>query len=122
MVFELDSVIAGSGKGKGHKFVCCTIPRSKLKQSKTEAPTELLLVTIDETIVHLFDFGSYLSHEFKDDDPSLPPIENKYPSTSTTSCVDLQFINIVRTYYLKCNKFGIPSGVHSCYWFPSIFP
>lgn len=93
MVFELDSEIAGSGNGKGHKFVCCTIPRSKLKQSKTEAPTELLLVTIDETIVHLFDFGSYLSHEFREDDPSLPPIENRYPSTSTTSCVDLSIIN-----------------------------
>lgn len=103
MVFELDSEIAGSGKGKGHKFVCCTIPRSKLKQSKTEAPTELLLVTIDETIVHLFDFGSYLSHELRDDEPSLPPIENRYPSTSTTSCVDLKkTIRFKDILYLTC--------------------
>lgn len=120
MVFEFDSEIAGSGKGKGHKFVCCTIPRSKLKQSKTEAPTELLLVTIDETIVHLFDFGSYLSHEFNDDEPSLPPIENRYPSTSTTSCVDLKINHLIK--YLNFNKKGVPSGVHSCNWFPSIFP
>lgn len=46
-----DSAMALSG---GHKFVVCTKPRSKLKQSNTAAPTELRLATIELTMVHLF--------------------------------------------------------------------
>lgn len=46
-----DSAIAVSG---GHKFVVCTKPRSKLKHSKTAAPTELRRATIEFTMVHLF--------------------------------------------------------------------
>lgn len=45
-----DSAIDDSG---GHKFVVCTSPLSKWKQSKTAAPTELRLATIELTIVHL---------------------------------------------------------------------
>lgn len=74
---------------KCHKFVVSKNPRSKLKHSKTDAPTELRLVTIDDTIVHLFNFGSYFSIEFNDDEPSFPPTAYKNPDTSTTSCVDL---------------------------------
>lgn len=70
---------------KGHKFVVCTRLRSKWKQSRTDAPTELLLVAMDVTIVHLFRFVSYFSTELRDDEPSLPPIAYKNPSTSTTS-------------------------------------
>lgn len=71
--------------GKCHKLVVCTSPRSKLKHSRTDAPTELRRVTIDDTIVHLFCFGSYFSTEFNDDDPSFPPNAYNSPSTSTTS-------------------------------------
>lgn len=46
-----DSAMAVSG---GHKFVVCTNPLSKLKQSKTAAPTELRRATIELTMVHLF--------------------------------------------------------------------
>lgn len=45
-----DSAIELSG---GHKFVVCTSPRSKWKQSNTAAPTELRRATIELTIVHL---------------------------------------------------------------------
>lgn len=38
----------------GHKFVVCTSPLSKWKQSKTAAPTELRRATIELTMVHLF--------------------------------------------------------------------
>lgn len=73
----------------GHKFVVCISPRSRLKHSSTDAPTELRRVTIDDTIVHLFNFGSYFSTEFNDDEPSFPPRAYRHPSTSMTSCVDL---------------------------------
>lgn len=58
---------------KCHKFVVCTRPRSKLKHSKTAAPTELRLVTMLLTMVHLFDCVSYFSTEFNEELPSLPP-------------------------------------------------
>lgn len=74
---------------KCHKLVVCTSPLSKLKHSNTVAPTELRRVTIDETIDHLFNCGSNFSTEFNDDEPSLPPNAYKKPSTSITSCVDL---------------------------------
>lgn len=45
-----DSAIELSG---GHKFVVCTSPRSKWKQSNTAAPTELRRATIELTMVHL---------------------------------------------------------------------
>lgn len=66
----------------------CSSPRSKLKHSKTLAPTEERRVNILVTIVHLFSAGSYLSTEFNELDPSLPPNEYKNPPASTTSCVD----------------------------------
>lgn len=83
-------VIFSTMGAKGHKFVVCTNPRSILKHSNTDAPTELRRVTIDDTIVHLFVFGSNFSTEFNDDEPSLPPRAYRQPSTSTTSCVDLK--------------------------------
>ena len=49
--FTNDSAMAVSG---GHKLVVCTKPRSKLKHSKTAAPTELRRATIELTMVHLF--------------------------------------------------------------------
>lgn len=79
--------------GNRHKFVVWTSPLSKLKHSKTDAPTELRRVTIDDTIVHLFNCGSYFSTEFNDEDPSLPPSAYMKPSTSITSCVDLNTAN-----------------------------
>jgi len=42
----------------GHKFVVCTSPRSKWKQSKTAAPTELRRATIALTTLHLLRRGS----------------------------------------------------------------
>lgn len=57
----------------GHKLVVWTRPRSKWKQSKTDAPTELRRVTIELTIVHLFSRMSYFSTEFSDEEPSFPP-------------------------------------------------
>lgn len=75
---------------KRHKFVVCTKPRSKLKHSKIAAPIELRRVTIDETIVHLFNCGSYFSTEFNDELPSFPPNAYNRLSIWTTSCVDLQ--------------------------------
>lgn len=74
---------------KGHKFVVCTRPRSKLKHSRTAAPTELRRVTMLLTMVHLFNCVSYFSTEFNDELPSLPPSAYKKLSISTTSCVDL---------------------------------
>lgn len=65
-----DSAMAVSG---GHKFVVCTKPRSKLKQSNTAAPTELRLATIEVTMVHLLRRISYRSTELREEDPSLPP-------------------------------------------------
>lgn len=88
VVADNAAVVSGM-LGKCHKFVVCTSPRSRLKHSSTDAPTELRRVTIEETIVHLFCFGSYFSTEFNDDEPSLPPSAYNIPSTSTTSCVDL---------------------------------
>lgn len=70
----VEAVMVASGmQGKCHKFVVCTSPRSKLKHSSTDAPTELRRVTIDDTMVHLLSFGSYFSTEFKDEEPSFPP-------------------------------------------------
>lgn len=86
----------------GHKLVVCTRPRSKLKHSKTAAPTELLLVTIDDTMVHLFCSGSYFSTEFNDEDPSLPPRAYKNPSTSITSWVDrLECIAVIGSHAFR---------------------
>lgn len=82
---DMAADVASGMQGRCHKLVVCTSPRSKLKHSSTEAPTELRRVTIDETIVHLLSFGSYFSTEFKDDEPSFPPSEYNRPSTSTTS-------------------------------------
>lgn len=53
-------------------FVCrntCSI----LMHSNTAAPTELLLVAMEATMVHLFSLGSYFSTEFKLEEPSFPP-------------------------------------------------
>lgn len=91
MVDPLLAVAASSlVDAKRHKFVVLTSPLSRLKQSSTEAPIELRRVTIDETIVHLSSCGSYFSTELSDDEPSLPPSAYRKPSTSMTSCVDLQ--------------------------------
>lgn len=80
VVAELDIAAAAAATaavsamlGKCHKFVVCTRPRSKLKHSRTEAPTELRRVTIDDTIAHLSVLGSYFSTEFSDEEPSFPP-------------------------------------------------
>lgn len=55
------------------QMLVCKSPRSKLKHSRTEAPTEDRRVNIEVTTVHLFNAGSYLSTEFNDDEPSFPP-------------------------------------------------
>lgn len=89
--FELSVIL-----DKRHKFVVCTIPRSKFIHSNMAAPIELRRVTIDETIVHSFNCGSYFSAEFNDELPSLPPKAYRILSLGTTSCVDL-----------KINKFKI---------------
>lgn len=83
-------VVSSATEFNRHKFVVCTSPFSKLKHSSTDAPTELRRVPIDATMVHLFNCGSYFSTEFNEDEPSLPPNAYIKPSTSITSCVDLQ--------------------------------
>lgn len=73
LVLLLLAAVVSAIVDKGHKLVVWTSPRSRLKQSRTEAPTELRLVTIELTIVHLFSLGSYFSTELSDDEPSFPP-------------------------------------------------
>lgn len=63
---------------------------SILKHSNTAAPTELLLVSIEDIKVHLFKRTSYFSTEFSDELPSFPPRASKLLSQATTSCVDLK--------------------------------
>lgn len=83
---------------------------SKLKHSNMEAPTELLLVIMEATIVHLLRLMSYSSTELREEDPSLPPRATRTPPQLTTSWVDLEFhqyiyINYVLQYFFfffKC--------------------
>lgn len=89
-------------------------PRSRLKHSKTEAPTEERRVNMLVTIVHLFKAGSYRSTEFRLDDPSLPPSAYKKPPASTTSWVDrrefIWFTGSLRNY--SKNEISIHSSAN----------
>lgn len=74
----------------------CRNPRSRLKHSNTEAPTDERRVNMLVTIDHLLTFGSKRSTELSELDPSLPPKAYKNPPASTTSCVDLrEFIELM---------------------------
>lgn len=59
------------------QIAVCKRPRSKLKHSRTADPIELLLMNMEVTIDHLLSATSYRSTEFKELDPSFPPIEEK---------------------------------------------
>ena len=63
---------------------------SRPKHSRTAPPTDDLLADIEVTMIHLFNLLSYLSMEFNDAEPSLPPKAYRKLSISTTSCVDLK--------------------------------
>lgn len=91
---------------------------SILKHSKTAAPTELLLVSIDVIKVHLFNRTSYFSTEFSEELPSFPPSASKLPSQATTSCVDLKTkqsqpyfkFEKCRNFFVFCSKINIKSN------------
>ena len=63
---------------------------SRPRHSRTVPPTDDLRADMEVTMIHLFILLSYLSIEFKEAEPSLPPKEYKKLSISTTSWVDLK--------------------------------
>ena len=63
---------------------------SRPRHSRTVPPTDDLRADIEVTMIHLFNLLSYLSMEFNDAEPSLPPKAYRKLSISTTSCVDLK--------------------------------
>ena len=63
---------------------------SRPKHSRTAPPTDDLRADIEVTMIHLFNLLSYLSMEFNEAEPSLPPKAYRKLSISTTSCVDLK--------------------------------
>ena len=63
---------------------------SRPKHSRTAPPTDDLRADIEVTMIHLFNLLSYLSMEFNEAEPSLPPRAYRKLSISTTSCVDLE--------------------------------
>jgi hypothetical protein len=83
------------------QMLVCSIPRSRLKHSRTEAPTELRRVNMEVTIAHLLLSGSYRSTEFSEEEPSLPPRAKRKPLASTTSCVDLKCTVKLRETFAK---------------------
>lgn len=80
-----------------YEFICfsyiillvCEMIFSRPRHSRTAPPTDDLRADIEVTKTHLFNLISYLSIEFSEAEPSLPPKEYKKLSISTTSWVDL---------------------------------